>query len=296
MGIFKQKRSSFNEDLTILDSNEFNNYMLPELPTPKSSYLKTHKSQPSNISKFTKISTKSQESLRIITSATVAGDAERKNIMEEQITYLSHQASVAIDKLNEANRENKRLREENDQLKKSNSRYSLGRDSSISTLSSSIFSSNHNHSKAGSISQQSSISSNLSSRLSSALEKHHIQSQAQIQDQFEQIESLKSQLAQQQIEIQRLMEKVTKYETFIIDLTNEMTDMKQQRKESKAKFTQLKNILFKEKEQQNLELIYYKNQLNETLNQLRESNEKNLKLRERFFGFEEHGLASSSVF
>ncbi|KAH3686133.1 hypothetical protein WICPIJ_002889 [Wickerhamomyces pijperi] len=302
MGLFKQKRRSSNEDLTILDSNEFNNFMLPELPTPKSNFIKSHKPQASNVSKFSKMSDKSQESLKIITSATVAGETERHHIMEEQLTYLSQQASLALDQLNEANKENKKLRAENDQLKESYSRYSLGRDSSMSTLNSSIFSNNNNnrnryHGRDMSISQESSVSSNLSSRLSHTLEKHQLQTQAhkqEISNQFQEIESLKTQLDQQHQELQRLTEKIAKYETFIIDLTNEMTDLKQDREEYKSRFSQLKNSIFKEKKQHSLELVYYKNQLNETLIQLRASNEKNLKLRERFFGFQQQFSASHS--
>lgn len=220
---------------------------------------------------------------QLMTSGGLKGEQERNLILEQQVKILSHQAALALDKLNEISKENEYLRNENNELSKRKFRDLIMKDYRHQTSVSSNGSNGSNESSIFSkrnkrVMSQHSCNSSIFSHNQSHTQEFELDGLLK-KEYEEKIEALNYEISSLRYQIRSNETKMDEFQLQIASL-KKLLDLQ------KAENSSLLTRLYKSKDVKSIELDYYKKQVNELLKQLEEKREADFKLRQRLHDFQ----------
>jgi chromosome segregation ATPase len=233
------------------------------------------------------------------------GEQERNVVLEQQLKILTHQATTAIDQLNELSQENEFLKRQNQELiankrtssassrASSNKRYvhNDARETSISSTNSSQLLSLFSGANEGTIISKGSSMSSISSYTQGLKQADVDASMEQIRhSHVSQIKEIKSAFGSRidrlQNEIESLQKEVQSNGSLIIGYQQKIRSLTYELEKVGSENSSLFQRLINSNKKQKLEIEYYRSQLNETLKQLEETRERDHELRKRVMEYD----------
>jgi chromosome segregation ATPase len=309
MGFFtsnakKAVRESYNSDLTNLDPPDLPNNAEKDVLSVISRRDRIQQGHSRSGSHSQHKSTH-QNAFHNITSSGLKGEQERNVVLEQQLKILTHQATTAIDQLNELSQENEFLKRQNQELiankrtssassrASSNKRYvhNDARETSISSTNSSQLLSLFSGANEGTIISKGSSMSSISSYTQGLKQADVDASMEQIRhSHVSQIKEIKSAFGSRidrlQNEIESLQKEVQSNGSLIIGYQQKIRSLTYELEKVGSENSSLFQRLINSNKKQKLEIEYYRSQLNETLKQLEETRERDHELRKRVMEYD----------